>query len=152
MKASAGFGFFLLFLAGIALVSLMNMRNDAANAVPTAEQLAANTWRPSNIGEMRLDSDSGMFVQFGADGELTGHGGCNSFFSRYALEDSKIEVRAVSMTRKSCEPDVMSLELSFVEALQLATTVSGVGSRMAMRNERGEAMLRFVAMDEPPAE
>jgi hypothetical protein len=41
----------------------------------------------------------------------------------------------------------MSIELSFVESLQLATTITGVGKRMAMRNDQGQATLRLVAID-----
>lgn len=146
MRASAGFGFFLLFLAGIALVSFMSM-SKRANTVPTVEQLSASAWRLTNIGEMKIDNDSEMFVQFAADGRLTGHGGCNNFFSRYRLEENKIHVDPISVTRKSCASDVISLELSLIESLQLATTINGVGRRMAMRNDQGQASLRFVAID-----
>jgi heat shock protein HslJ len=151
MKATAGFGFFLLFLAGIALVSFMSM-SERANTVPTVEQLSASAWRPSNIGEMQVDSDSEMFVQFAADGQLTGHGGCNNFFSRYRLEENKIHVDPISVTRKSCGSEIMSMELSFIESLQLATTINGVGKRMAMRNDQGQATLRFVAIDRQAAQ
>ena len=147
MKASAGFGFFLLFLAGFALVTLKVMRDRAANAVPTVSELSASAWRPSHIGEMAVDDDSPMFVQFEADGSLTGHGGCNNFFSRYQLEENKIHVEPIGVSRKSCDAAVMSIELSFVQALQLATTVAGVDSRMAMRNERGQATVRFDAIE-----
>ena len=146
MRASAGFGFFLLFLAGIALVSFMSLRG-SANAVPTPEELTASAWRPLNIGEMNVDSDSVMFVQFEADGQLTGHGGCNNFFSRYRLEEDKIHVDPIGVTRRSCEPAVMSMEKSFVESLQLATNIRGVGKRMAMRDDQGRASLRFVAIE-----
>jgi heat shock protein HslJ len=146
MRASAGFGFFLLFLAGIALVSFVSM-SKRANTVPTVVELSASAWRPSNIGEMKVDSDSEMYVQFAADGQLTGHGGCNNFFSRYRLEDNKIHVDPIGVTRRSCEPEIMSMELSFVESLQLAKNISGVGNRMAMRNDQGQATLRFVAIE-----
>ena len=69
------------------------------------------------------------------------------FFSRYRLEENKIHVDPISVTRKSCASDVMSLELSLIESLQLATTINGVGRRMAMRNDQGQASLRFVAID-----
>lgn len=151
MKASTGFGFFLLFLAGIALVSLITIRN-RAGAVPTIEQLSASAWRPSNIRDMKIDSDSGMYVQFEADGQLTGYGGCNSFSSRYRLEENRIHVNPIGVARNSCAPETMSLERSFVESLQLATTISGVGRRMAMRNNQGDATIRFVAIDREAAE
>ena len=147
MKASAGFGFFLLFLAGFALVTLKVMRDRAANTIPTVAELSASAWRPSHIGEMAVDDDSAMFVQFDADGRLTGHGGCNNFFSRYQLDDNKIHVEPIGVSRKACAPAIMSIELSFVQALQLATTVAGVDKRMAMRNDRGQATVRFDAID-----
>lgn len=146
MKASVGFGFFLLFLAGIAFVSFISMSN-TANTVPTVDELSASAWRPSSIGEMKVDSDSKLFVQFETDGQVTGHGGCNNFFSRYRLEDNKIHINPISVTRKSCAADIMSLELSFIESLQLTKNVSGVGNRMALKNDQGQATLRFVAIE-----
>jgi heat shock protein HslJ len=147
MKASVGFGFFMLFLAGFALVTLKNMRDTSNNAVPTTAELTGSAWRPSHIGEMKVDDESGIYVQFETDGQLVGHGGCNRFFSSYELSDSKIKVHPISVTRMACATDIMSIELSFVEALQLASTVAGVEKRLAMRNDRGQAMLRFDAID-----
>ena len=147
MKASVGFGFFLLFLAGFALVTLKTTRDKAANAVPTVVELSASAWRPSQIGEMAVDDDSALFVKFEADGALRGHGGCNNFFSRYQLDGNKIHVEPIGISRMACAPEIMSIELSFVQALQLATTVAGVDKRMTMRNDQGQATVRFDAID-----
>ncbi len=147
MKASVGFGFFLLFLAGFALVSLKNMRDRAANTIPTVAELSAIAWRPSHIGEMAVDDDSAMFVQFEADGQLGGHGVCNNFFGRFRLEGNEIHVEPIGVTRMACAPEIMSIELSFIEALQLASTVAGVEKRMAMRNDQGQPIVRFRAID-----
>lgn len=151
MKATIGFGFFLLFLAGFALVYLLNVQR-SANSIPTADELAASAWRPTHIGDLRVDNDSDIYVQFETDGRLTGFAGCNSFSSRYRLDGNKIDVDPIGVTRKSCAPDIMSVESSLVQALQLATTVAGVEKRMAMRNELEEPTARFVAIDRRPVE
>lgn len=151
MKASFGFGFFLLFLAGFALVYMLSARQ-AADSIPTPDDLAASAWRPSHIGDMRIDSDSGIYVQFETDGRVTGHAGCNNFFSRYRLDGNKIDIEPIGVTRMSCPPEVMAVESSLVQALQLSTTVAGVEKRMTMRNDQEEPMARFVAIDRHPVE
>jgi len=147
MKASVGFAFFLLFLAGFALVNLRNMGEDAANSIPTAAELSASAWRPSHIGEMALDADTSLYVQFEADGKLGGFAGCNRFFGSYELSGNAISIGPLGATRKACASPIMSFELSFMEALQLAATAARADQRIALRNDQGQATARFDAID-----
>lgn len=150
MKATVGFGMFLLFLAGFALVYLMSARRAAENNAPTVADLAASAWRPSIIRDTRIDTDSSIYVQFETNGALSGHAGCNNINSGYHLVGNQIDVNPIGVTRMSCPPEIMSVETSFIEALQLATTVAGVGDRMAMRDEQGKITARFVAIERHP--
>ena len=147
MKAMVGFVFFLLFLAGYALVTLWNMGEEAENSIPTVTELAASAWRPSHIGEMKLDEDSDLYVQFETDGNLGGFSGCNRFFGSYELSDNAISIEALGITRMACPSQVMSFEMSFVEALQSATTVARAKTRIALRNDQEQAVARFDAID-----
>lgn len=147
MKASVGFAFFLLFLAGLALVNVRNMGEEAANNVPTMAELSANAWRPSHIAEMRLDGETSLYVQFESSGELGGFAGCNRFFGSYQLSGNTISIEPLGITRKACPPQIMSFEISFIEALQSAATVARAEARMALRNEKGQATARFDAID-----
>ena len=147
MKASTGFAFFLVFLAGYALVNLMNMGEEAAESIPTAEELSATAWRPSHIGEMRTDEATALHLQFEPDGKLTGYGGCNRFFGSYELAGKNIAIASLGMTRMACPEPAMSIEFAFVEALQSAATVARNESRRAVRNEDGHATARFDAID-----
>ncbi len=146
MKASAGFAFFLLFLGGFALVNLKNMGEEAEKSIPTVADLSATAWRLSHIGEMRVDGDTGLYVQFEADGELNGYGGCNRFFGRYQLAGNTIRIDPLRVTRRACQPQIMSFEISFFEALQSATTIARADSRIALRNDEGQATARFDAI------
>ena len=147
MKASVGFAFFLLFLAGYALVTVRNMGEEAANSVPTIADLSASAWRPSHIGEMSLAADSSLYVQFETGGELGGYAGCNRFFGSYQLNGNTIKIESLGLPRMACPPQIMSFEISFIEALQSATTVARAETRIALRNDQGQATVRFDAID-----
>lgn len=147
MKASAGFAFFLLFLAGFALVNLKNMGEEAESRIPTIEYLSATAWRPSHIGEMTLADDVELYVQFETDGELAGYAGCNRFFGRYALTDSTLTIGPLGSTRKACPPDVTAFEFSYIDALQSAATVARADARIALRNDKGLTTVRFDAIE-----
>lgn len=147
MKASVAFAFFLLFLAGYALVTVRNMGEEAANSVPTMADLSASAWRPSHIGEMSLAADSNLYVQFEPGGELGGYAGCNRFFGSYQLDGNTIKIKPLGLTRMACPPPIMSFEISFIEALQSATTVARAKTRIALRNDQGQTTVRFDAID-----
>jgi heat shock protein HslJ len=96
---------------------------------------------------MALDDDTSLYVQFEADGKLGGFAGCNRFFGSYELSGSTISIGPLGATRKGCASPIMSFELSFMEALQLATTVARADKRIALRNDQGQATARFDAID-----
>ena len=147
MKAMVGFGFFLLFLTGYALVTVRNMGEEAASNIPTVAELSASAWRPSHIREMPLAADTDLYVQFEPVGKLGGYAGCNRFFGSYQLSGKTISIEPLGMTRKACPSQVMSFEISFIEALQSAKTIARAETRMALRNDQGQATVRFDAID-----
>ena len=147
MKALIGFAFFLLFLAGYAFVTVRNMGEEAANSVPTVAELSANAWRPSHIGEMTMAADTELYVQFEPDGKMGGYAGCNRFFGSYHLSANAITVGPLGATRMACPSQQMSFEISFIEALQSAKTIASADTRMALRNDQGQATSRFDAID-----
>ena len=147
MKASAGFAFFLLFLAGYALVSIRDMGEQAENSVPTIAELSAVAWRPSHIGEMRLAEDTRLFVQFEIDGRYAGYAGCNQFFGSYQLTGKLLSIDQVGATRMACPAREMSIEIAFFESLQSAAAVARADQRLALRNDQGQTVARFDAID-----
>ncbi len=147
MKAAFAFIFFMLFLAGLAFVNLKGVQeqSDARNATPT--ELSASGWRPTHIGEMRLDDDSEMSVQFDVGGQVNGHGGCNRFFGSYELEDGALQVGRLGSTRMACPEPAMSFEIAFLEALQTPANASLVGNKLILRTAQDLIAVRFTAID-----
>ena len=146
MKASAGFAFFLLFLGGLALVNLRNMGEEAADSIPTIEILSQSAWRPSHIGEMRMDATNSLSLQFELDGKINGSAGCNRYFGSYKLDAGTLVIESVGMTRMACPEPAMSIEISFIEALQSAASVAHRDDRIAIMNKDGAATARFDAI------
>lgn len=118
MKATVGFFFFLLFLAGLALVMLQGRQMGKQSMLGGGASITATAWRPKVVGVESMPADSGMFVQFEVDGSIKGHGGCNSFFGSLEKTESGIAVGPLGATRMACPDPVMRRETAFMNALQ----------------------------------
>jgi heat shock protein HslJ len=118
MKAAMGFGFFLLFLAGIALVMLQGREMARQNLPGGGAGMAGPEWRPVTIGGAAVDADTTMFVRFAVDGSVNGNGGCNNFFGSLESTDDGVAMGELGATRMACPPEVMDQEQAFMQALQ----------------------------------
>lgn len=147
MRASVGFIFFMLFLAGLAFVNLQGIKEQSDNAVISTQDVIDTAWRPTNIGEMRLQEDSNMIVQFKTGNSIVGHSGCNRFFGDYEIAEGVLEIGRLGTTRMACPEPVNSFEISFLEALQAARTLSRTETRLVMRDEKGVVVASFAATD-----
>jgi heat shock protein HslJ len=121
MKSMMGFFFFLLFLAGIALV-MMQGREMARQTLPGGgASMTGIDWRPTHLGADEIATDSGMFVLFAVDGSIKGNGGCNSFFGSLQTIEGELSVGELGSTRMACPSDIMDREMVFMKALQDTT-------------------------------
>ncbi|MDH3430354.1 MAG: META domain-containing protein [Gammaproteobacteria bacterium] len=118
MKATLGFLFFLLFLAGFALLMLQGRQMGKQSMLGGGASITATAWRPKVIAAESIPDDSGMFVQFEVDGSVKGHGGCNSFFGSLEKTESGIAIGPLGATRMACPDRVMRRETAFMNALQ----------------------------------
>jgi len=147
MKASVAFIFFMLFLAGLAFVNLRGMQDQSGSTDATLEELTSSAWRPQRLGEMRLDDTTEMYVQFEADGQVSGNAGCNRFFGSYELLDEKLAIGPLGATRMACPEPAMSFEITLLELLQSSTTAVTANERLALRNNQGDTIVRLVAIE-----
>ena len=146
MKGSLAFIFFLLFLAGIAFVNLRGMQDDANAEITAEDQLLDVAWRPTHLGDMTIDESSPMRLQFNPGGQMGGHAGCNRYFGSYEFRDSGLVFSMVGSTRMACEEPANSIEIAYLEALNLVASAARSETRLAMRDADGETLARFVAV------
>ena len=144
MKATIGFGFFLLFLAGIALVTLKG-RQMVEQGMPGGDAgLTGVSWRPIIIGNAAIPEDSGMYISFEVDGSVKGHGGCNGFFGSLQQTEFGIMTVPLGATRIVCDDSTMRRETGFLEAVQETTSFQITTGTMRLLNDKGYILAEFV--------
>jgi heat shock protein HslJ len=140
MKAMMGFGFFLLFLAGIALVMLQGRDMLRQNMPGGGASMTGIEWRPTRLGADEIAADSEMFVSFAVDGSIKGHGGCNKFFGSLQTTDDGLSVGELGATRMACPSQIMDREMAFMKALQ-DTTQFEIGENSLQLLGAGDVLL-----------
>ena len=148
MKSAVGFGFFLLFLAGIALVMLQGREMARQNLPGGGSGMAGIEWRPVLIGETAIDPDTSMVVRFTVDGSVNGNSGCNNFFGSLETTDDGVKMGQMGSTRMACPPEVMELEDLFLDALQATAKFSMGQDSLQLLNADDEVLAEFVAAGE----
>ena len=141
MKSMFGFGVFLLFLAGIALVMLQGRQMSIGGS---GAELTGVHWRGVSVGDQAIAEDSGIFIQFEVDGSVSGNSGCNSFFGSLEKSDSGIGMGQLGSTRKACAGPSMSLEATFLEAITQTDDIKSGGGTMRLLDSDGDVLAEFV--------
>lgn len=143
MKGLVGFTFFLLFLAGFAFVNLQNMANEAEQDDLSIERVIASAWRPMRLGDSDIPAETEAYVQFEADGAITGHGGCNRVFGSFEVEGISLKISPLGSTRMACPEPQMSHEFMFMEILEAATGVVIADGELSFIDDDGHIMATF---------
>ncbi len=78
-----------------------------------------------------------LTATFGADGQVSGNAGCNTFTGGYTLEGTSLTVGPLATTMMACEQDVMDQETQFLTALQTPTAVETSGATVTLRAASG---------------
>lgn len=96
-------------------------------------------------GVVSLIIGTEITAKFGADGQLTGKSGCNSYFAEYETDGDKIRIGPTGSTEMAClEPEgLMEQEQQFLTALGTADTYKIRGLNMEMRTADGALVANF---------
>ena len=148
MKAILGFAFFLLFLAGIAFVTLQGRQMAQVGASGSGAEIIGYKWRPVTVGDDSIPDDSGIFIQFEVDGGIDGHAGCNGFFGSLQQSVSGIEVGPLGATRMACPDAIMEREMTFLDAVQRTRGFEVSRGSMNLLDEDDSVLATFVAIDD----
>ncbi len=144
MKAMMGFGFFLLFLAGIALVMMQGKQMAQQRLPGGGSEMTGINWRPIVVGADPIPDDSGISVLFEIDGSIQGNGGCNSFSGSLEQNDTALSVGPLRSTRMACPEPTMSREGEFMAALQNAKHFEMGKDRLQLLDEDRRLLAELV--------
>jgi len=82
-----------------------------------SDPLAGSEWRPVEIAGTATPEEVEVFLQFGADGVVSGMGGCNRFTGNYTLTDTSIGFSPLAATMMACPDPQMEVEQRLFKAL-----------------------------------
>lgn len=119
----------------------------AVPAAAAAEGLAGSEWRPLTLAGAPFPEGVEATVQFGADGRLTGSGGCNRFTGSYAIEGETLTIGPVAATRMLCPEPAMSAEAALFRVLSEARSFVRDGAELNIAGEGGAPLGAFAQTD-----
>ena len=116
-----------------------------------ASPLADTRWEVADLDGAPPAADSTLTAAFGADGALTGSGGCNRFTTRYQVDGGQLRFDALLSGLRLCLQGGTS-ELAYLERLDAVRAYWQQGRSLELRDRAGKPVLRFVAEErgEPP--
>jgi len=101
---------------------LVNDRRYSGCGGSTASLLAGDAWRVVRLEEDATSGERVPTLTFGADGALTGSGGCNRFRAEYELTGEGISIGPAAATRMACtEAALNAQETRFFALLEQVT-------------------------------
>lgn len=114
-------------------------RTTLATLAEQSQRLAGTSWEVTAFNNGRqavvgLVADTTMTVTFGADGRVSGSGGCNQFTTSYTQNGSSVQFGPAAATKRLCAGEgVMEQEQAFLKALESASTLRIDGDQLEMR-------------------
>lgn len=124
--------------------------NVLVGLTPLHVSLAGSSWDviSYNNGKQAVVSlvfGTKITARFGEDGRMTGHAGCNGYFTSYRVTGQTIAIGSPGSTRKACPaPEgVMEQETLYLQALSSATQYGISGNRLELRNSQGSLVAIF---------
>lgn len=112
----------VIAFAAIVLAGCATPGPSAATPPPTGASLPGTSWEVVAIGGTDTLAAPRPTMAFGADGQITGTGGCNGYSGPYMLDGAAIAIGDLASTLILCEGDVGTQEAAFMAALRGAQT------------------------------
>jgi putative lipoprotein len=136
-----------LSLFFVAILLLVTACAPAARA-GGAELTIPSKWKLESFGkagsEAALVQGSTVTLEFNADGQLSGNGGCNGYGGKYEIQGSSIKITEVVSTLMACADDaVTQQESQYFKALQSASGFEVSGDTLTILYDNGQSKLIF---------
>ncbi len=130
--------------AAVAIVVALGLAGTLAQA---GTLLPGSRWQPVEMEATAVPADTGMFIGFGEDGRIEGHGGCNGFFGSYEVMGETLEIGPLGATRMACPEAIMDRELRFFEVLSRVHRYRRDGADLVLEDAAGTPVLRLAVSD-----
>lgn len=114
--------------ASLLLVQTMDKSADDTSSI----SLAGTEWRILELNGNRADPEVMSTLAFGADGAVSGNGGCNTFRGEVAIEGTAMKFGRLASTMMACEGAKSTQEALFHAALSQTVSYSVRNGALAL--------------------
>jgi ABC-type amino acid transport substrate-binding protein/heat shock protein HslJ len=114
------------------------------NEAPPQNLLANTNWRLQTMqGTGDVPPEVTITAYFGADGNLSGSGGCNTYTASYIANDQVITIYPPAGTQMLCGDPMDTLELNYLGLLPQAANFQVTDGQLIILGNTGQEILRF---------
>lgn len=139
--------------SGSALTLLGSSGKELLVYAPGLAGLAGTSWTATGInnGKEAVESNAQtekVTAEFGADGNLTGSGGCNTYTATYETSDPDgLKIGPVASTKMACEDEASTVEQQYFAALENVATYSIDGTTLTLRDADGSTQVIYAQVE-----
>lgn len=134
---------------GQGVLNFTRALSGTATALPGGQDNLVNTrWLLESFGpagaEQPLVVGSTITLEFEADGQAGGDGGCNSYGGRYEVQDRTLTIEEIVSTLRACaDQRVTDQEQAYLQALQSAGEFELTDDQLKIWYDDGQGVLNF---------
>jgi arginine/lysine/histidine transporter system substrate-binding protein len=116
-------------------------------AAPPQNPLANTNWQLKSMqGTGDVPAGVSVTAYFGADGSLSGNGGCNPYNTSYTVGGQAITLYPPTATGALCGDPADTIEQTYLGLLPQAADFEISGGQLTMRGNQGQEILRYTQM------
>ncbi len=136
--------FNLLFIAILLIATACTVANGGSTTLTVPSK-----WKLESFGkagsEASIVQGSTVTLEFNADGQVTGSGGCNSYGGKYEIQGSTIKITEVVSTLMACADEAVNKqEAQYFKALESASGFEVSADKLTILYDNGQSKLIFV--------
>lgn len=110
-----------------------------------ATSLAGPTWTVTSLTGVGVDPTVTITAVFGADGKITGSGGCNNYTAAYTVDGSSITIESPAAAQMACAELVNQQESEYFYLLEGNGTYEIRGDKLTLKDSSGQTTIEYTS-------
>lgn len=110
------------------------------------DDLVGKEWLLEDLQGAGVIDNVQSTLTFGAEGRLSGFGGCNRYSGNYRLTGTQLNIGTLVATRRGCAPALLNQEAKFLTALEKATRIARKGAFLLIETAGADQPLKFTQL------
>jgi heat shock protein HslJ len=115
-------------------------RGASAAGANAQELLVGRIWSLTQLNGQPTAPGTTITAEFGADGQVSGSGGCNGYGAVYTVQGQTIDIGPIASTMMACAQPVMQQETDYFGALEAAATFQVSPDQLTLADAGGNAI------------